>query len=50
MVRAVEVLDSLRVLFAQLFTECVFIFVFEVEGGLRQNWVLFNYFVEDIDV
>ena len=56
-IRAVEVLDSLRVLLAQLLGEGVLVLVspgapslFEVEVGLRENRVLLDDLVEDVDV
>ena len=56
-IRAVEVLDSLRVLLAQLLGEGVLVLVspgapslFEVEVGLRENRVLLDDLIEDVDV
>lgn len=56
-VAAVEVLHALGVLLAQLLLQGIFVFVgagtaslFEVEVGLGQNWVLLDYFVQNVDV
>ena len=49
-VRAVEVLNSIRVLLAQLFAEVFFIFLIEVEIGLSKDLVFLNNLVEDVDV
>ena len=50
MIRTVEVLDSLWMFLAQLFTQCFFVFILKVERGFSQDWVLFDYFIEDINV
>ena len=49
-VRAVEVLNSIRVLLAQLFAEVFFIFLIEIEIGLSKDLVFLNDLVEDVDV
>ena len=56
-VAAVEVLHSLRVLLAQLLLQRVLVFVrarpailFEVEIGLRQDWVFLHYLIENVYV
>jgi len=56
-VAAVEVLHSLRVLLAQFLLQRVLVFVrarptvfLEVEIGLRQDWVLLHYFIENVYV
>ena len=56
-IRAVEVLDSLGMLLAQLLGEGVLVLVspgapglFEVEVGLRENRVLLDDLIEDVDV
>ncbi len=50
MVRAVEVLDSLGVLLAELFLQAVFVFVLEVKARARQDGVFFDDLVQDVDV
>ena len=50
MARAVEMLHSLRMLFAQLLVEGVFIFVFEIKVFLGQDLVLLYYFKQNVDV
>ena len=49
-IRAVEVLDTLWMLLAELLTESLFILVLEVEGSLAENWILFDDFIEDVDI
>ena len=56
-IRAVEVLDSLGMLLAQLLGEGVLVLVstgtpglFEIEVGLRENRVLLDDLIEDVDV
>jgi hypothetical protein len=56
MVGAVEMLHTLRVLLAQLLSKGVFVLftgttcLFKIEIGLRQDGVLFNNFIEDVNV
>lgn len=56
MVRTVEVLHTLRVLHAQLLLQSILILIFtctailKIEVSLREDWVLFDHFIEDVDV
>ena len=43
-------LDTLRVLLAELLTESFFILIFEIEGSLAENWVLLDNLKENVDV
>ena len=43
-------LDTLRVLLTELLTESLFILIFEVEGSLAENWILFDNLKENVDV
>eukprot|EP00354_Favella_ehrenbergii_P000882 CAMPEP_0170464500 /NCGR_PEP_ID=MMETSP0123-20130129/9204_1 /TAXON_ID=182087 /ORGANISM="Favella ehrenbergii, Strain Fehren 1" /LENGTH=247 /DNA_ID=CAMNT_0010730179 /DNA_START=573 /DNA_END=1314 /DNA_ORIENTATION=- len=49
-VRAVEVLDALGVLLAELLGEALLVFVLEVKAGAREDRVLLDDLVEDVDV
>ena len=50
MIRTVKMLDSLWVLFAKFLTERVFILIVKVKRQRIQNWILFHYFVQDVDI
>ena len=56
-IAAVEVLDALGVFLAQLLLQRVFVLVgagspvlLEVEVGLREDWVLLDHLVQNVDV
>ena len=49
-IRAVEVLDTLGVLLAELLRETVLVFILEVEAGARQDRVLLHDLVQNVDV
>ena len=49
-VRAIEVLDALRVLLTKLLRETVLIFILEVEAGACQDGVLLHNLVQNVDV
>jgi len=50
MIRAVEMLDPLGVVFTKLVSEGLFVFVIEIKVSLLQDGVFFYYFVKDIDI
>ena len=49
-VRTVEVLDSLWMLRAQVFSELLIFFRFKVETGLSENWILLDHLIQNVDV
>jgi len=49
-VGAVEVLYALRMLLTELISETLLVFILEVEAGARQDWVLLDDLVQDVDV
>ena len=42
--------DTFRMLITELLTESLFIFIFEVERGLVEDWILLNDLVENVNV
>ena len=50
MVRAIEVLDTFRMLLAQLLGQALLVLIFEVKTGPRKNWIFLHHLVQDIDV
>ena len=49
-IRAVEVLNALRVLFTKFLRETILIFIFKIEACACQNRVLLDDLVQDVDV
>jgi len=49
-VGAVEVLDTLGVLLAELLGQALLILVLKVEAGAREHRILLDYLVENVDV
>ena len=50
MVRAIEVLNAIRVFLAQLFTQVFFFLFVEIKAALGEDRVFLDDFVEDVNV
>ena len=49
-IRAIEMLDTLRVLLAQFLRQTFLVFILEVKAGARKNRVLLDDLVQNVDV
>ena len=50
MVRAIKMLDSLRVLFTKLITQSFFILIIKVKISLLKNRIFLNHLIENVNV